>query len=81
MAPIDVDYKIGWACGVLTFLGIWVGCTMAYGFLAFALGWIPAAIIGAIVGLIMAMFGRTILVVVGAVLVLAFVIWSSKVPQ
>jgi hypothetical protein len=72
----DIDNWIGWISGILTFLAIWIGCTLAYGFLAFALAWIPAAIIGVIVGFIMLLFGRFILsVAVILIVVVAFFLW------
>jgi len=31
---------------VLVFVGVWVGCTMAFGAQGFLLGWMPAMILG-----------------------------------
>ena len=33
----------------IVILGIWVGCAIGYGFLGFALGWLPAVFIGLVV--------------------------------
>ncbi len=42
-------YRIGyWITWALIFLGVWIGCAMEYGFLGFALAWMPAAIIATI---------------------------------
>jgi hypothetical protein len=79
MGNDDKDFFIGWGSGILTFLGIWIGCTITYGFLAFAFAWIPAAIIGSVVGLIMAVVGRAVLKIGGVLLLIAFLIYSSKV--
>ena len=38
--------------GAITFVGIWAYCTWAYGFLGFALGWMPALILGSIIGML-----------------------------
>lgn len=46
---MDDVYRIGfWITWVLTFLLVWIGCSVGYGFLGFALGWMPAAIVGLI---------------------------------
>ncbi len=80
MGTDDIDLWIGGISGILTFFGIWIGCTMAYGFLAFALAWIPAAIIGAIVGFLMLLFGRAILSIGSALLIaiVAYAIWDAQ---
>ena len=39
-------YQIGyWITWVLMFLVVWIGCTLQYGFLGFALAWMPAIIV------------------------------------
>jgi hypothetical protein len=41
----DIYEVGGWITWWITFLIVWIGCSMDYGFLGFALGWIPAAIV------------------------------------
>lgn len=55
---MDHDPKplVGIITGGLVALAIWIGCTVGYGFLGFALGWMPAAIVGAIVGFLVMLF-------------------------
>ena len=50
---MNENYEIG-ACivGGLAFLVIWVGSMFVFGALGFFLGWIPASILAAILGLI-----------------------------
>lgn len=44
---------LGWATGGITFLVAWIYCMSEYGFLfGFGLGWLPAAILAAIVGFV-----------------------------
>jgi len=46
-------YEVGaWIAGVLTFFIVWIGCSLEYGFLGFALGWMPAYIVANIVAAI-----------------------------
>ena len=43
-------YGVGaWITGMVTFFGIWIYCSLVYGFLGFALGWIPATIVSGII--------------------------------
>lgn len=45
---------IGFLCGFVTFVSAWIYCMDRYGFLfGFGLGWLPAGILGAMVGFIM----------------------------
>src|SRR5256884_7093924 len=44
-----------WITAAATFVGVWGFCTLTYGFLGFALGWMPAAVLAVIFG----MFGRS----------------------
>ncbi len=54
MSDGKVNSLIGLISGTLTFLGAWGYCTVIYGFLlGFGLGWLPAAILGVIVGFLM----------------------------
>ena len=55
----------GWIAGVLTFLMVWIGCSLGYGFLGFALGWMPAYIVAQIVAAIwpLILFGGFIVVI------------------
>lgn len=43
---------VAWVVGAILFFGIWIYCSMTYGFLGFALGWMPAAIISGIAALL-----------------------------
>lgn len=39
-------YHVGfWITWVITFLIVWIGCALEYGFLGFALAWMPAVIV------------------------------------
>ncbi|HEX8573091.1 MAG TPA: hypothetical protein VF759_10100 [Allosphingosinicella sp.] len=54
----ELYQRIGMAAAVLgalaTFLGAWVYCAATYGFLfGFGLGWLPAAILAALVALVL----------------------------
>jgi hypothetical protein len=65
----------GYGCGVaitglLVFFGIWIGCAVEYGFLGFALGWMPAAIIGWICGMLWPLL--LLVIIVGALILFAF---------
>jgi hypothetical protein len=43
-------YHIGyWITWVLVFLAVWIGCSLQYGFMGFALAWMPAAIIATVI--------------------------------
>lgn len=48
----EIYHVGGWVAGVITFLIVWIGCSLAYGFLGFALGWMPAYIVANIVAVI-----------------------------
>lgn len=66
---MDDWYDVGaWITGVIVFVAIWGYCAAAYGFLGFALGWMPAmllaGIIGAIWPLIAMLIGIAVLVLV-----------------
>jgi hypothetical protein len=61
-------YRVGfWITWVLTFLIVWIGCSVDYDFLGFALGWMPAIIVGLI-----AAYLWPLILVVGYVAVLKF---------
>lgn len=45
---------IGSLSAIATFFLVWIGVSVSYGFLGFALGWLPALIVAALVGLFMA---------------------------
>lgn len=63
-------YEIGaTVTGVLIFLAVWIGCSVAYGFLGFALGWMPALILAAIIGLFWPLL--LVLLVIAALLLYA----------
>jgi len=45
-------YDVGtWITAAATFVGVWGFCTLTYGFLGFALGWMPAAVLAVIFGM------------------------------
>jgi hypothetical protein len=48
----DIYEVGGWITGAITFLTVWIGCAIGYGFLGFALGWMSAAIIAYIAALL-----------------------------
>jgi hypothetical protein len=57
-------YRIGfWITWVLTFLIVWVGCSLEYGFLGFALAWMPAVIIAYIAAFLWPLIAVLIFVV------------------
>jgi len=57
-------YQIGyWIIWVLIFLAVWIGCSLGYGFLGFALGWMPAAIIASVVAFLWPLILLVIVVV------------------
>lgn len=61
-------YGVGaYITGLITFFVIWVYCSVTYGFLGFALGWLPAMIVAGIVGLL---WGLLVLLLVIAVAVI-----------
>lgn len=70
----DGELFLVWAlAGLLIAVSVWAGLWSAYGLWAAIFGWIPAAIIGAIGGFLIALFWRAILgivvlIVAGAVL-------------
>jgi hypothetical protein len=67
---IGEAYYVGfWITWVLTFLIVWIGCSLGYGFLGFALGWMPAIIVAYIAAFIwpLLLFG---------VALVAFKIWG-----
>ena len=42
-------YRIGyWISWVLIFFAVWIGCALEFGFMGFALAWMPAAIVATI---------------------------------
>ena len=46
-------YGVGaWITGMVTFFGIWIYCSLAFGFLGFAIGWLPAWIVAGIAAVI-----------------------------
>lgn len=58
---------VGSISGSLIALAIWIGCTVSYGFLGFALGWMPAAIVGSICGTLIMLFWPFLLLILGLV--------------
>lgn len=64
-------YRIGfWVTWVLVFLGAWAYAIATYGwFLGLALGWIPAAIIGALAG---AVWPLWVLLIGGGILFMVY---------
>lgn len=60
----EIGSGITWA---IVSLGTWVYCSLTYGFLGFALGWIPALIVGAICA---ALWPLLVLLLVGAALLI-----------
>lgn len=49
-----VGYVIGGIVGLLLFVGLWIYCIATYGFLSgVGLGWLPAAIVAVIIGLLL----------------------------
>ena len=64
---------IGGLCGAVTFLGAWIYCMSEYGFLfGFGLGWLPAGILAAIVGLIVRFLWGPILALIGAAVIYVY---------
>ena len=61
----EIYHVGGWIAGVIAFLIVWIGCSVTYGFLGFALGWIPAYIIANIVAAIwpLLLFGIVFVVI------------------
>lgn len=50
---MDDWYGIGaYITGAIVFFGTWIVCSLTYGFLGFALGWMPAIILAGIVGML-----------------------------
>ena len=46
-------YEVGaYITWVIVFLCVWIGCALEYGFLGFALAWMPAIIVAYIAALI-----------------------------
>ena len=61
-------YDIGaWITGAIVFVAIWGYCAAAYGFLGFALGWMPAVIIAIILAFLWPLI--VLILVVGGVLI------------
>jgi hypothetical protein len=52
MSEESEDFYGALIVGGLVFITTWAICTLNFGFLGFALGWMPAAILGAISGAI-----------------------------
>jgi hypothetical protein len=67
------DYENGfWIVGVIAFLASWIYAVAQYGFfLGVGLGWLPAAAIGFIAGLLWPL----VVLVVGALVL--FVLWAG----
>lgn len=50
---MDDSYGVGaFITGLIAFVWIWIYCSLTYGFLGFALGWMPAMILGWVLGLL-----------------------------
>jgi hypothetical protein len=47
---IETGLWFGVPIGILTFIGVWIGATGSFGALGFLFGWMPAMIIGYIIG-------------------------------
>ena len=63
-------YQLGyWITWVLIFLVVWIGCALEFGFLGFALAWMPAAIVATVAAFVWP------LLLIGLVFV-AFKIWG-----
>jgi len=59
-------YRIGyWITWVLIFIAVWIGCALEYGFLGFALAWMPAAIVASVVAFLwpLLLFGVFVIVI------------------
>src|SRR2546430_1429558 len=55
-----------------TFVGVWGFCTLTYGFLGFALGWMPAAVLAVIFGMFWPLV--VLLLMVAAAVILFFIL-------
>lgn len=72
MDRTDTDVGVAAISGLITFAAAWIYCMSEYGFLfGFGLGWLPALILGAIIGLVMAFVWR--FVAIGLALIAAAV--------
>lgn len=68
MMDAEPNQPLGLISGALVALLVWVICSQQYGFLGFALGWMPAVIVGGIAGVVIMLFWRFI---VGLIFLLA----------
>jgi hypothetical protein len=70
-------YWIGWAVGIVTFIGCYIYCIATYGFLfGVGLGWLPSAIVAVVVGgAMMFLWGLVLFLLV---IVLVWVVWVMK---
>ena len=65
----------GYGCiGVIVFLAVWIGCSIAWGALGFMLGWMPALFLAYILPLV-AYLG-VVAILIGAVLLVAAILFS-----
>lgn len=70
---MDDWYEIGaGVTGGITFFAIWIYCSLAFGFLGFALGWLPALIVAGIAGAIWPLIAIVIGLGVLAIVLLLF---------
>ena len=71
---LETGVVLGWIAGLLTFIAASIYCIAAYGFLfGLGLGWLPSAILGAIVGcLTVFLWGPAIFAACGVVLLILF---------
>jgi hypothetical protein len=61
----ELNVAPGWISAGMTFIAAWIYCTATYGFLfGFGLGWIPSAILAAIVGIAMVFLWKPALILV-----------------
>ena len=66
-----MDYDdIGTIVGFIAFCVIWLVCSLNYGFLGFALGWMPAMILAPVIGVLWPLLGTLLAFAVLAVLLL-----------
>ncbi len=61
-----------WITAAATFVGVWGFCTLTYGFLGFALGWMPAAVLAVIFGMFWPLV--VLLLMVAAAVILFFIL-------
>lgn len=59
---------IGSLSAIATFFLVWIGVSLSYGFLGFALGWLPAIIVAALVGIFMTFAWKVVAFLIAALI-------------